>query len=92
MVKKVVTLYDQKASVYLQPMMFPSLGAALRDIADGTQGDGLIAKHPSDFQIFELGEWDDTSCKFELLDAKINHGTVQELLGKTQPREKPKAV
>lgn len=92
MVKKVLTVFDSKSGVYLPPMQWVSVGAALRDIADSATPESPIGKHPADFTIFELGEFEDTTGAYSLLDAKKNHGTVQELLGKTETPKRVKAV
>lgn len=59
---KVFSVYDLKACAYLQPFFSGNAGSAIRAFEDAV-GDAKspIAKHPSDYQLFELGTWDDNS-------------------------------
>lgn len=56
---RVFAFKDSKSSSYGPPITAPNKAMFLRDIvAPQLQGQGVIAKHPSDFAIFELGEYD----------------------------------
>jgi len=62
MIKKVFSVYDLKACMYLQPFFDGSSGSAIRAFGDAAQdGKCPIALHPSDYQLFELGTFDDNS-------------------------------
>lgn len=61
MIMKVFGVYDLKALAYLQPFFSQSTGAAIRAFEDVVNdGNSPIAKHPGDYQLFELGTFDDT--------------------------------
>ena len=62
MVKKVFTIYDKKAFVYGPPVCFGKVGEALRWFCDIiAEPQGTVGKYPDDFQLYELGEYDDNT-------------------------------
>lgn len=66
MLKKMYTIYDQKAEIYLDPFAFPTHGAALRAFgATVNDTESNIGKNPADYNLFYVGEWDDNSAVFE---------------------------
>lgn len=69
MVRKVYSLFDKKALVYGPPICFGKVGEALRWLCDlMAEPTSTVAKYSDDFQLFELGEYDDNSG--EILTAK----------------------
>ena len=83
---KMYTCYDSKAETYTKPLFHHSKGEAIRafsdQVNDQSNPNNLIAKHPHDFSLFELGEYDERSAKFIISESKIALGTGQEF--KTQ--------
>lgn len=78
---KVFTLYDSKACTYLQPYYAVTRGAGLRMISDTlTDVDHHLRKHASDFTLFELGDFDQSSGKFDLYEVHENLGLLQNLI------------
>lgn len=68
----IVVTRDIKANVFAQPQFVANLGGFLRAFEDECKGDpdkSLIAKHPEDFECYELGWYGDGDAHFELLDA-----------------------
>lgn len=64
MILKIFTVYDSKAEAYLQPFYMQSKGAAVRAFADSCNDpQSQFFKHPEDFTLFELGEYDDSTAK-----------------------------
>ena len=61
-VQKMFSVYDLKAQAFLQPFFSVHAGSAIRAFEDAV-GDSAspIGKHPSDYQLFELGYFDDHS-------------------------------
>lgn len=59
---------DLKAEVFARPFFVGRAGEAMRSFQDEViQGDvsqSLIAKHPSDFELWELGTFDDETGIF----------------------------
>lgn len=62
MIQKIFTVFDSKAEAYGAPFVMGSRGEALRGFADAV-GDSQCPynKHPEDYTLFELGEYD-TAC------------------------------
>ena len=59
MIMSICAIYDSKAEAYLTPMYFQSTAQALRSFRDACNDDGSeFAKHPEDYTLFKLGEWD----------------------------------
>lgn len=79
MTLKIFTAYDSKVEAYLQPFFMRSRGEALRAWTElANNPEHLFAKHPADYTLFEVGEYDDTTGKLTPLTAYINLGTALE--------------
>lgn len=56
---------DRMADVFGSPFMQASKNMAIRTFSDSVNavGDtgGLISKHPDDFDLYQLGTWDDNT-------------------------------
>jgi len=64
----VVTVRDRTADVFGQPFFVARVGQAIRSFADevnNASSDSAIAKHPEDFDLYELGSFDDETATFE---------------------------
>lgn len=62
MLLKVYSIYDEKAKCFGQPFFMAHNGMALRAFSDLIQDKNtMVAKHPSDFKLYVLGEFDDNS-------------------------------
>ena len=67
----ICSIRDSAADAYGRPFFLPSVGVAIRsftDEVDRPSEDNQIYQHPEDFDLFELGEFDDTTGRFVLLD------------------------
>ena len=63
---KIVCVRDRAADVYGQPIFVSSLGAALRSFGDEVNNkESVFSKHPDDYDLYELGEFDDSSAVFD---------------------------
>lgn len=68
----VMTVRDAKAQLFGRPFFVQSQAHAIRaferDINAKPQGDAIndFFTHPDDFELFELGEYDDTDGSFAL--------------------------
>lgn len=83
MIVKVFCVYDSKAEAYMSPFFMHSRGQALRAFGDTAQdSESQIGKHPEDFTLFELGEYDDDSASFHLLSTPHSLGVAIELIPK----------
>lgn len=58
--KVMVALRDRIAGTFMQPFFVPSLGVASRTLGDeiARKGEGnILATHPGDFELYELGHF-----------------------------------
>jgi len=62
---KCFVIYDDKAKAYLPPFFAPQIGQAVRSISDGINDpQSEFGKHPEDYSLFLLGEFDVLSGSF----------------------------
>lgn len=64
-------VYDVKGETFSQPWFTTTAAAAVRtfgDLVNNPERGGLIYTHPEDYQLFEMGVFDDNSGKFHTLD------------------------
>ena len=67
----ICSIRDSAADAYGRPFFLSSVGVAIRSFTDEvnrSSEDNQIYQHPEDFDLFELGEFDDTTGRFVLLD------------------------
>jgi len=65
---EVVTIFDTKAKVYSRPLFFPTLALIDRyaqDVLSNPNND--VSRHPSDFSLFHLGSYSDSTAQFDFL-------------------------
>lgn len=66
---KIIVVRDIKADVFMQPQFVSSLGAAIRSFGDECQRqdeNNILWKHPEDFELYHIGNWDDNSGSFDV--------------------------
>lgn len=64
------SIHDSALKAYTRPFYVPALGAAVRafsDMCNDPQSD--FFKHPSDYILYELGEFDDSTALYKPLEA-----------------------
>jgi len=77
----IYTIYDTKAKVYNRPFHLLNDDIALRtatDLASDSNTD--LGKHPQDFIMFKLGEYDDNTATFDLFDSPVSMFKFHELI------------
>jgi len=80
---KMFTVFDSKLEAYLQPFYMQSKGAAIRAWIDTiNDSNSQFNKHPGDFTLFEIGEWDQLTCAITQYATKQNLGTALEMASK----------
>lgn len=78
---KVVAIYDSKAEAFLRPQMVRTRGEAIRILSDTVnKEDSLLHKHPGDFTLFEVAEFDERTGRYHPLDAFVNLGCAIEFV------------
>lgn len=63
---------DRAADAYGRPMFVSSVGVAIRSFSDEVNRkdpENQLFNHPDDFDLYELGEFDDNTGLFALHDA-----------------------
>lgn len=65
MKQKVYAIVDKKVNAFNSPIVTANDDVMKRMVHDTImQGDSLLAKYPSDFDLYDLGEFDNESGKF----------------------------
>lgn len=65
MIRKVFSVYDEASGAYLPPFHLNTVGQAVRAITDCVNDQNHeFGRHPSDYTLFQLGEYDDTTGIF----------------------------
>jgi len=65
---KVFAIRDRALDCFGQPFFAPSVGAALRSFSDEINRqdpNNALARHPEDYDLFTLGEYDDQTGEFD---------------------------
>jgi len=79
MILKMFTVYDSKAEAYLPPFFLRSTGEAVRSYEHVCNDPNhAFFKHPADYTLFCVGEFDDNSCSINVLQAIENLGCAIE--------------
>lgn len=67
----VCSIKDRAADAYGRPFYVPAVGVAIRSFQDEVNrasDESQIYQHPDDFDLFELGAFDDSTGTFELYE------------------------
>lgn len=70
MILTVLAIKDRAVATFMQPFFSHHIGAAKRTFSDEINRqapDNPLAKHPEDYDLFELGTFDDQTGRFECL-------------------------
>lgn len=71
----VFAVYDSKVGRYAQPFQMLAKGAAIRMFQDlANDPNTTVCKHPHDFTLMELGEYDESTGTFTNHTAPLNLG------------------
>jgi len=86
MKSKIFTTYDSKAEAYLQPFFMGTRGEAIRGWQTVVNDPKTqFNKYPSDFTLFEIGEYDETTGEITAHTAKVSLGVALEFLKQENP-------
>lgn len=85
MKKVILAIRDQKINGFMDPVFGPTIGAMIRGLQDAvnvevTSQSPDIVKHPEDFEVFQLGSWDDTTGQFVILESPESVCLVKSLV------------
>lgn len=74
MILKVFSVLDTKGDVFMSPFFFPATGQAVRAFSDlANDGNTVVARHPGDYRLTCVGEFDDSTGRL------IPYDQVQQL-------------
>jgi hypothetical protein len=65
---------DRAADAFARPMFVPSIGVAIRSFSDEINRqaeDNQLYQHPDDFDLYDLGVFDDSDASFQLHEKPI---------------------
>lgn len=83
MILKVFSVFDGAVGAYMAPFFMHSRGQAIRSFSDtADDANSTIGKHPQDYTLFELGEFDDSCARFDMHATPHSLGVASELLAK----------
>nr|QJB19114.1 MAG: nonstructural protein [Microvirus sp.] len=83
MLLKVFSTYDHQARIYSQPFFSPQTGSALRAFTQECNNpDSQFSKFPSDYELFELGTWDDNTSELVQIVPSISLGKASAFIVK----------
>lgn len=81
MILKMFSVYDSKLEAYMQPFFAQTKGHALRlwsDNVNDPSTNNPWFKHPADFTLFEIGEFDDNTGRVKQYEVNSSLGTALE--------------
>lgn len=74
MMQFIVSVKDRAAEVFNRPFFVPHRNVAIRDFTDEVNrsaADNQLNKHPDDFDLYLLGQFDDNSGTFTAEEAPM---------------------
>jgi len=84
MLHNLFTVYDAKVAGYLRPFFAQTKPVAARSFSDAVnQPDHEFNRHPEDYTLFHLGTFEDTECRFQLLETPDAMGVGVEYINPT---------
>lgn len=89
----IVGVRDLVADCFMPPNYAQSCAAAIRAFGDQVnrkEVGNLLAQHPADFELYELGSWDDQASDWEIFPKPRRLALARDLVvagsGETQSR------
>ncbi len=67
----VCSIKDRAAEAFGRPFFLPAVGVAVRSFQDEVNRpaeDNQVYQHPDDFDLYELGSFDDANGRFDLYE------------------------
>lgn len=78
---KIFSIFDSKAETFNTPIFLPTDGQAIRIFDDMTNdGKSEVSKHPEDYTLFVLGEFDSDNGLVTPLNTPKSLGLAQEFV------------
>ena len=85
MILKIYTIHDVASGVYMQPFCQIGRGVAIRAFSDSVKDKNhMFARHPGDYTLFEIGEYDDQTARMETYEVYISLGLALDYVDASQ--------
>lgn len=66
----VCAVKDRAVNAYNRPIYVPTVGVAIRSFTDEVnRKDSELQNHPEDYDLYEIGQWDDETAIYISLEA-----------------------
>ncbi|WNK13634.1 MAG: nonstructural protein [Microvirus sp.] len=77
----VYSVFDAKTDAFAQPFFAPTNGSALRSFISAAQDPAtLLSKHPGDYSLYQIGEFDDDDGQIKAAEPIVNLGTAASFI------------
>lgn len=82
MKKRVYSVRDNKMASFGVPILIDNDAVATRQFGDiiTSAGDNVMCKHPADFTLYYIGDYDMTSGKFENVECPVALATGSDFI------------
>lgn len=81
MIYGVFAIFDSAIGAWMPPIYAKNKGDMLRQFSDAVNNrESVLFKHPGDYALYELGNWDDDKCLFDLLNQPVRLGLALEFI------------
>jgi len=83
MITKIFSMYDSKVEAYNKPFHQTTKGEALRTFIDAVNDErSPMSKHPEDYSLFQIGEFDDQTGKYTSNEKPVHIANAHEFVRK----------
>lgn len=90
---KAFAIFDVKSDSFHTPFFFPATGQAVRAFTDLVADKStLVARHPSDYKLVQIGEYDDSRGYLSALESHISLGFASDFVPASGLSVVPKEV
>lgn len=84
--RKAFAVYDTQVGAFLAPFFLQTAGQAVRSFMDASKDPNMeFSKHPGDYTLFELAEYDEETGKFTNLPTPHSLGTALQFVAQGSP-------
>ena len=79
----VCAVKDRAVDAYNRPIYVPTVGVAIRSFTDEVnRKDSELSNHPEDYDLYELGVWDDQTATYTPLETPRVITRAQDIIVK----------
>ena len=74
MIQVLVSVKDTAAQAFMRPFFVPTVPVAMRafrDEVNRSDSTDDLAKHPEDFELYEIGTFDDSNGSFDAIEPRL---------------------